>query len=182
MYSYFLISSKAHNERNALSEVYPILIALSKEKKLNIFAQTLDIKGLGLISIEGDSITMPDNFSELIGNYLSDIKYCEKIIPLNGIIKERNASTILNEKIAQHLSVIEDDASWKIDIKKRHSQIKDKVIINSIAPSIQKGPVNLTNPDWLIHINIIKNWIGYGIIKPHFIIRLSKEENQVIVT
>ncbi|MHA1990059.1 MAG: THUMP domain-containing protein [Candidatus Hodarchaeales archaeon] len=182
MYSCFLISSKAHNERNALSEAYPIIIALSKEKKLNIFAQTLNVKGLGLLSIEEDTITMSDNYHGLIRDYLPDIKYCEKIIPLNGIIKERNASTFLYEKINQYLPVIENDASWKIDIKKRHSPLKDKRIIDSIAPSIQKGSVNLTNPDWLIHINIIKNWIGYGIIKPHFIISLSKEEKKVILT
>jgi len=174
-----LISSKAFNERNALSEVYPIIVALSKGQKLNIFAQTLKVKGLGLISIEEDTIDMPDNYPELINEYLPDIKYCEKIIPLNGIIKERNASSILSTKIKQYLSMIKNDSTWKIDIKKRHSPLKNKDIINSIAPSVQIGSVDLTNPDWLIHINIIKNWIGYGIIKPKFIIKLSKQEKKI---
>ena len=59
MYNYFIISSKPNFERNALSEAYNFLMEITNKNQPSIFAQTLDVKGLGLLEFRDTPIELP---------------------------------------------------------------------------------------------------------------------------
>jgi tRNA(Ser,Leu) C12 N-acetylase TAN1 len=139
-----------------------------------LFAETLDVKGLGLLEFKNILIEFPNNLQDILREKTHEISYCEKIIPLNGFLKTKKAINYLPEKIKSFLTSITPQDKWKIEIKKRHTSIKDKDIIESIASEVEKGTVNLKDPDWIIHINIVKSWIGFGVFKPEHVISFSK--------
>ena len=177
MYSHFIISSKPNFERNALSEAFNFLMEITNKNQPNIFAQTLDVKGLGLLEFKDTTIELPLTLNKINIEMVNEIVYCEKIVPLNGFLKNKNAINDLIGALNPFLGIITSNDKWKIEIKKRHSKAKDKEIIQIIAPEVKKGQVDLKNPDWIIHIDIVKNWIGFGIFKPSQIYSFAKMQS-----
>jgi tRNA acetyltransferase TAN1 len=59
---------------------------------------------------------------------------------------------------------IPTDGSLKIQIEKRHTNLKQLDIINEIAPFISTK-VDLTNPSWILLIEIIGKYTGISVIK-----------------
>lgn len=178
MYKYFLVSSKTWFERNALSETFNLLMKISINKNPEILAQTLNVRGLGLIQFKDIEIDFSDENIKVINENIDELKYCEKIIPLNEFFRKKMTLDDLSNEINPYFNVIKEKDKWKIEIKKRQTSLKDKELISSIASTVNTGSVDLTNPDWIIHINIVRNWIGFGIIKPHHIVKLNRNRIQ----
>ncbi|OLS23016.1 MAG: hypothetical protein HeimC3_27130 [Candidatus Heimdallarchaeota archaeon LC_3] len=179
MYNYFIVSSKTWFERNALSETFNLLMKISRIKNPEVFAQTLNIRGLGLIQFKDIKIDFSEKNLKIINENIDELKYCEKIIPLNEFLRKKMTLDDLSKEINPHLSIIKEKDKWKIEIKKRQTSFKDKELISSIASLMKNGSVDLTNPDWIIHINIVRNWIGFGIIKPQFVLKLAENRQKM---
>ncbi|MFW9928682.1 MAG: THUMP domain-containing protein [Candidatus Thorarchaeota archaeon] len=180
MFTYFLVSSKPYKERNALSEVFWLFTQLFNFTKPKIHAQPLEVRGLGLLEFIDSPITFTNGINKKINFYLSDMHFCDKITPLEGIIKESNPVEKLFFELKYLKDYFKENEKWKIQINKRHSSLKKELIISKVASIVKNGIVDLKNPEKIIQIEIIKNWIGYGIIKHTDIISLTKKRNKQI--
>jgi tRNA acetyltransferase TAN1 len=123
---------------------------------------TTNIDGL----IVGHCLKDPIEFIFFIRQKLRDtpweIRYLLRFIPiekvvLTDILEIKDVSIELMNKIPS-------DGSLKIQIEKRHTNLKKIDIINEIAPFISTK-VDLTNPSWILLIEIIGKYTGISVIK-----------------
>ncbi len=60
------------------------------------------------------------------------------------------------------------EGSFKIEVSKRHTPLVSSDIISTIAKNID-NPVDLTNPDILILVEVIGNKMGISVISPDLV-------------
>ncbi len=129
---------------------------------LSATIQTIKIDGLVL----GLCVKDPIDFIFFLRKKLKDvpweIRYLLRFIPIQKalsteILEIKNISNELMKKIPTGESV-------KILIEKRHTNLKKIDIINEIGPFISTK-VDLTNPSWIILIEIMGKYTGVSVIK-----------------
>ena len=182
MYSLFLVTSDHYQERNALSEAYNFLLQFVSNNNISVYAKTLLIRGLGLLEFKNFSIHFPDNIETIMKDFSKKITYCSKIIPLNGIITTPDFGELLPQMILELTKDMTDEESWRITVQKRHSKIKEKDLIALIANKITVGKVNLTNPDWIVQIEVLQNWIAYSILRPSHYLSFARQKKLLLLT
>ena len=55
-------------------------------------------------------------------------------------------------------SKIDDDKTWRINLRRRHSQLTREEIISAVAEKITKGTVKLEKSDYYIYIETLGKW------------------------
>jgi len=60
---------------------------------------------------------------------------------------------------------IKSNDSFRISVEKRHTSMRSKEIISSIANKLSRFKVSLENADWIILIEIIGNKTGISVLK-----------------
>jgi tRNA acetyltransferase TAN1 len=91
-----------------------------------------------------------------------DIRYLLRFIPIEHVVIT-DVSEIKNTSI-ELMKKIPNNHSFKILIEKRHTSLKKIDIINTIGPFIS-SKVDLTNPEWILLIEIIGRYTGLSVIK-----------------
>lgn len=166
MYSWFLVSSVVHKEKNALSEAAWIL---SKYSSIENFEPILlSVGGLGLLKLTKGTIQLePDIFDRLNQLHLKEggIKFCHKIVPLE-LYTQFSEEALLNWTNTSVSPRIKEHDRWRITINKRHTHVKERPLISKIASCIRKGVVDLKDPILIIQIEIIANYVGLSLLKP----------------
>jgi len=170
IYPGLLISSKRNFESSASSEIQYTLIEKLGITKSQIKISNSGISGLITAKIEGENpILLVEKLIELEKND-SFFLHCLKFKPIQFVIKLKDELKF--EGLVEIISskIVDDDvtSSYKIQIEKRHSKIQSKDLISEIAPTIP-NPVDLTNPKWIIQIEIIADNLGISKIKPKHI-------------
>jgi tRNA acetyltransferase TAN1 len=115
-------------------------------------------------------LTHIDLFS--LGGMLSDLlkeepwrfRYVLRILPIEKVTKAeidiiRRCSIEISERIPP-------SQTFRITVEKRHNSMKSIDLIRAIASDIERK-VNLSNPDWIVLVEIIQNVAGLSVIKPH---------------
>ena len=129
----------------------------------------------GIIEVETrlNNMKVLDSFKELIEDEPWLIKYCSRIIPIQGECESK-----LDEikYIVMNLShIIKKSDTYRITVEKRQSSLHTKDIISKIADSLS-NKVSLENSDWEIIIQVLRNKTGISIIPPDTILSVDKEK------
>ncbi len=91
-----------------------------------------------------------------------EIRYLLRFIPIEKVAPSdigniRDTSIRLLERLQASDTV-------KILVEKRHTNLKSMDLINEIGPFI-KAKVDLTNPDWILVIEILGKYTGISLVK-----------------
>lgn len=169
LYKGLLISTQRNFEQNAASEIQ---YTLTKELELDaesIVVKKTGISGLITVQLEGlDILSIMDKLIELEDDGVYYI-YCLKIRPI--LIRIPTDIEELQKTILDNLSMIK--GSFKVDIYKRHVNLKSTDIISAIASNIT-NKVDLENPDTLVLIEIIGDKLGLSIMPPKMMYATKK--------
>jgi len=166
------VTSRINFELDAASEVWHALRVLKICENADVFLIKRKrewIRGLIAIVFDYDSILA----SKMIYKYFLEkpwiMEFSEKIIPVEFVSNDINevASWVL-ETAKKRIS---SESKWKVEIYKHSAMHKTLHVIEKVTKDINWGKVDLTNPDWIIHIDIIKRTLAASIIKPNTIIR-----------
>jgi tRNA acetyltransferase TAN1 len=95
-----------------------------------------------------------------------EIRYLLRFIPIDRVVLT-SESEIKNVSIELMKKIPEND-SFKILIEKRHTSLKKNDIINSIGPHIT-SKVDLSNPVWILLVEVIGKYTGLSLIKNGFL-------------
>ena len=171
MFKYFLVSSQVHQEKNAMSEAAWILSTYVEVETFKV--KLLPVGGLGLLVLE-NGIDLPESINDTIDELLQKEKlyYCFKVIPLEYF--EVFTDDLLHSWIENNKQRISENESWKVNLNKRHTSLKSRELVNTIAKLIN-NPVELKNPDLLLQVEIIGKYIGLGLLKPYQFLQLSQK-------
>ncbi len=171
----FIISSARTLERNASSEVYYILDEVLKYKNVKA-SPTNSISGLSIVTFEGDPIRALKDIEKEVKAEPSSLQFTLKLVPfcyktITSLENIEEITVIITEDI-------NENDTWKINLRRRHTQLDRKQIIESVARLVKQGKVKLEEPDHYLIIEIVGKWT-YMCLSPIAELSLNKyiEEN-----
>ncbi len=140
---------------------------------LHATIRTTSIDGL----VVGVCLKNPVDFIFFLREKLKDdpweIRYILRFIPIEHVVL--TGVTDIKKISVELMKRIPVDDSFKILIEKRHTSLKKDDIINAIGPFIS-SKVDLTNPDWILLIEVVGKYTGLSIIKHDILFRSMVEK------
>ncbi|MDH5807352.1 MAG: THUMP domain-containing protein [Candidatus Methanomethylicaceae archaeon] len=164
-----ILTSRRGNENQCSKE----FIILAKKIGYEVDIDRTKFSGVLLCKIEGDPIEFVRKARKIIEEDPWRFRYIQRIIPIQWILDFNS----LKER-AKSIEIPEG-CSFKVVVNKRGSEISSKEIIETIASFINRK-VDLENPDYIIQIEIIENYIGMSIIKKEDIISIPKIQEEIL--
>ncbi len=117
--------------------------------------------------ITGKSSKDPKEFISFLRTKLEnsawEIRYLMRFIPIQTVVvtEVENIKNGLIRLVEE--SKIPSDQSIKIHVEKRHTPLKKMDIIDAVGPHL-KLPVDLTNPKWILLVEIIGKYSGLSVL------------------
>ena len=160
----FLISSQRSVERDALSEAFYVI---SDILKYDLKPLKSRVPGLSILRLTDESFNALDIMSE-IKDYITEngpLLACLKIVPLECLIKTDLPQIILQASERARVKILPSNL-WRLTVNKRQSNLRTFQVISEVAKEINWGIVNLTNPEFEIRIEIVRDLTGISVMKP----------------
>jgi tRNA acetyltransferase TAN1 len=112
----------------------------------------------------------PMSIHRMFGNLLKRerwrFRYLLRILPIEKVVEAD--LDIMQESIRDLSSRIRSQETFRVTVEKRHNSISSEDIIRGMASEIFR-PVDLSDPDWIILVEVIQNVAGLSIIRPYHI-------------
>ncbi len=156
-------------EFNASRELDSIFYLLGEE---NARIMRSGISGILLAKINIDPHIAVTRIRELISERPWDFRFTKRYIPVDRVV-ETDLEKI-REAALELAKSIPSDASFRITVEKRYTDLRSKDIIDAIAPGIDRS-VSLDQPDYILLIEVLGNVTGVSLIKPNEIVSVEKE-------
>jgi tRNA acetyltransferase TAN1 len=113
-----------------------------------------------------DPISLPTLFGALLKNEPWRFRYLLRIIPIEKVVGlDINA---IQEGIRDLSLKIGAAQSFRVTVEKRHNSLRSEEIIRRIASGISRR-VKLSEPDWIVLVEVIQNLVGLSVIRPYHI-------------
>lgn len=111
-----------------------------------------------------DLFSLAEMLADLLRQEPWRFRYVLRILPIEKVTKAeidviRRCTREISERIPP-------SQTFRITVEKRHNSIKSIDLIQAIASDIERK-VNLSNPDWIVLVEVIQNVVGLSVIKPH---------------
>lgn len=154
-FSGILISSARTLERNSSSEMFYLLSEILGYDDVDV-NPVQDISGLSIATFSENSVSTLERIRDEIKKDSSILQYSLKLVPLqyktdSSIEKMSKIIEIFNKQIGE-------EDTWRITLRRRHSQLSRDEIIHTLAENMTKGSVRLENPDYYIIVEILGKW------------------------
>ena len=154
-FSGILISSARTLERNSSSEMFYLLSEILGYENVEV-SPVHDISGLSIATFSENPVVTLEKIKTEIEKDNSILQYSLKLVPIqyktnSSIEKMGEVMMIFNEQIG-------NEDTWRITLRRRHSQLSRDEIIHSLAEIMTKGSVRLENPDYYIIVEILGKW------------------------
>jgi tRNA acetyltransferase TAN1 len=154
-FSGILVSSARTLERNSSSEMFYLLSEILGYEDVDV-QPVSDISGLSIATFSENPILTLEKIKTEIEKDSSILQYSLKLVPIqyrtnSSIEKMEGIMEIFNDQIGE-------DDTWRITLRRRHSQLSREEIIHSLAEVITNGSVRLENPDYYIIVEVLGKW------------------------
>jgi len=169
----FIATTFRYKEDDLIDELKEIFCEAGE---LSVPIHATNIDGI----VIGYSMMDPVKFIFFLREKLKDvpweIRYLLRFLPIEkAILTEISEIKEISLELAKKIPI---DDSFKIMIEKRHTNLKKINIINEIAPFILRK-VNLTNPCWILLIEIIGKYTGITVIKSDLLFSSMIEKRSI---
>ena len=142
-------------ERNASSELYYLLSELLGYQNVEVSPVTA-ISGLFVAHFEEDSIATVKRIEDELNKDRAVLQHTLKLVPTQyRISTDLDKMVEIAEKFVKKIG---SDDTWRITLRRRHSQIPRDDIIKKIASVITTGKVMLENPKHYIVVEVLGKW------------------------
>lgn len=168
-----IITCPRHFEEDASKEIKKILIELGdQEPKIIISSMPGILTGV-------TSLNPIESIKKIREKILDEpwfIRYCLRIIPIQGVCKTNIKE--IEDEVKKKIGVIKPEDKYRITIEKRNSKISSEEIISKIAKNIS-NKVSLDSPDWVILIEIMGDDAGVSVIQSDNILSVEKTKRSL---
>lgn len=156
-----LVTTYRHREYDALDELTLLLQRFGDESPI---LEIQEVSGIILAITNLNPFKLTTKYKELLAEEPWQFRYILRSIPI-----ERSFYTDLKnidiEVENLVMKKLKRNESFRITIEKRHTSLRSKEIISSIANKLSRYKVSLENPNWIILIEIIGNKTGISVLK-----------------
>ena len=156
-----LVTTYRHREYEAVDELTLLLQRFGDESPI---LKIQEVSGIILAFTNLDPFELTTKYKELLAEEPWQFRYILRAIPI-----ERSFYTDLKNIVIEVENLVmkklNRNDSFRITIEKRHTVLRSKEIISSIANKLSRYKVSLENPNWIILIEIIGNKTGISVLK-----------------
>ena len=175
-----IISSNRNFESYAEREFWFVLMILGDSSPVIMRSP---IPGILLVNTTLDPYIAIKKMRNLMRKDPHFFQYVLRVIPVDIVI-ETDIDLIYQSSIQLYRIKKRIAKKWKkfaIQIKKRATPMSRNEIIDKIVPLIP-NKVDLRNPDWVLHYEIIGNITAMSLMKPSQILRIIPERKTILHT
>jgi tRNA acetyltransferase TAN1 len=174
MYDFdLLVSSPRFREEDASDELLDILdIFGDTEAEVEITRVT----GILLAKTSLDPLHVIEKLKELVSAEPWEVRHVMRVLPIEKVVPA-TLEDISGAVGSIAPSRIPDNASFKIMVEKRHSDLHSREIIDFVAQEVKRR-VNLESPDWVVLIEIVGKHAGISVIRPNQIFSSVLEKRE----
>jgi len=138
-------------------------------------AETTAVIGLVVATTKLDGIKAIRDLRTLLKDRPWEFKYTLKLVPIQRVV---DAKLEAIQEVALELAKgIKEKESFRITVEKRHTDLKSKVIIDTVAKQIERT-VNLEHPDKILLIEVIGERAGLALITPDDVLSVEREKRK----
>jgi tRNA acetyltransferase TAN1 len=94
-----------------------------------------------------------------------------RVIPVERVVETRIERIV--EAVEALKERIPPEATYKVVVEKRHTQLSSREIIEAVASRIERK-VQLENPDWMVLVEVLGGLTGISVVRPYQILSLFK--------
>jgi len=167
-----VVSTSRGNEKNTCSEMWYLLGEVGDRGST---IETTSVIGLVAARTKLDPIRAIRDLRLLLKERPWEFKYTLKLVPAQSVVEAKLEEI---ERAALTLAQgIEKTEKFRITIEKRHTDLSNKTIIDSVAKRIERT-VDLDSPDKILMIEIIGQLAGLSLIAPDDILSVEREKRK----
>ena len=101
------------------------------------------------------------------------VGYIMRVIPVEEVVETRPEK--IAEAVERLAPKIPEDATYRVTVEKRHTQLSTKEIIEAAASKVDRK-VSLENPEWIVLVEVVGGATGVAVIKPDQIVSTTKQQ------
>ena len=170
-----LVSTSRFNEVNAKAEIWFTLLMCGDKYPI---IQGIKYPGLITAATIVDTKEVIRKIKKILENDSNFFQFILKIIPIDYVC-ETNLNVIKDFVEKYYPFYINEEDSFKIELKRRKNEIIERdAIIESVAKIITNR-VNLDNPDKIIRIELLGKVSGISFLNPDDILIIENKYNKV---
>jgi len=126
--------------------------------------QRTSVSGLLRCLTHIDLFILGGMLSELLKEEPWRFRHVLRVLPIE-VVTEAEIE-IIRKSVRKISKRIPPTQTFRITVEKRHNSMKSMDLIRAIASDIERN-VNLSNPDWIVLVEVIQNVAGLSVIKPY---------------
>lgn len=154
-----IVTSSRFREEEACKEILDLLDSFGDE---SAEAEITEIKGIILAKTALDPLSVVERLKKLASDEPWEIRYVMRVVPIEKVVPAelediQGAASDLATRIGP-------DDSFRVTVEKRHSALHSMEIIEYIAEAV-KREVNLTEPDWVILVEVAGKKAGVSVTR-----------------
>ncbi len=171
MCMYLLISTPRNLETPAYTEMKVLLKEIDIQQ---IERKPLNISGLVLVKVGKDPLQIVQELRKILEVDPWRLKVVYKIKPIETLVDTR--LDLLGEAVEAFVPRIRTDRSFKIELKRRFTNIKSEVLIAELAQRFD-CPVDLENPEKILLVEVLGPNTGLSVCSPEDILSIAALRN-----
>lgn len=155
-----LVSCPRERERAATSEIRYFIGDLLGDESVRV-ART-HVSGLLACKISLNPFEVVEQLRGFADDNPYQFRFAIKFTPLEKCVE--SSIPAMAEATESLLSKIGEDDSFRVSVKKRHTELDSMEIVEGVAAVISRR-VDLDNPDWTVLVEVVGEWTGISVLR-----------------
>jgi tRNA acetyltransferase TAN1 len=156
-----IASTFKYGEEDAQKELLDLLEILGDQRPRS---QITDINGIVVAYTNLDLFQVINSLRELVKNEPWQVHYLLRLLPIESVVYTKTEDI---RNAAKNLTLkMRSQDTFRITIERRHTLVSSADIIATVGSQIN-NKVDLSNPDWIVLIEIIGPLSGISVLKPN---------------
>ncbi|MBN1683370.1 THUMP domain-containing protein [Candidatus Bathyarchaeota archaeon] len=169
-----MVTTERILESKACSELWILLKAIGEE---NPIVDRIGIWGLIAAKTSIDPVDSVIKMVKEIRENPTKYNSLFRVLPIQKIVQTSIENIV--EASKEYSTKINPEESFRITFEKRRSKLSSRTVIDAVAEEFQQK-VDLTNPDWVVLIEILGRITGISLIHSSEILNIQKERAKAL--
>lgn len=155
-----LVSSPRFREEDASDEILDLLDAFGDP---DAEVEITRVAGIILARTSIHPVTVVEKLKGLVASEPWEVRYVMRVLPIEKVVPAELED--ISGAVGSMAARIPEDASFKVMVEKRHSDLHSREIIDYVAQEV-KRKVDLENPGWIVLVEIVGRHAGVSVVTP----------------
>lgn len=164
-----LVSTYRNREDDCISELWYLFRELGDD---SVDAQRSIVPGLVVAKTNLDPFEAVRRMASMARERPWDFKYTLKLTPIEVVVPTRLEDIASAAQGLAERKMLSSD-TYRVTVNKRATSLRTSEVIEAVASRINRK-VNLSNPDWIVLVEIIGETSGVSVVRQGDVVSIAK--------